>query len=142
MASAPHGSSPFHHLLVFFLLFAAAMAFPVTSEFELGVQKRIHFRVYFHETFLGPDNTTVTAVNMSLPYSFGNIEIFDAVLRVGPDDSSTFLGRVQDAGFYISQQEVASLLGKEEQGNDKTEYYDPMNENAFNQENDVVLNRR
>ncbi|RRT37496.1 hypothetical protein B296_00056637 [Ensete ventricosum] len=60
MASSPHSSSPFHHLLVFFLLFAAATAFPVTSDFELGIQKRIHFRVYFHETFLGPDNTTVT----------------------------------------------------------------------------------
>ncbi|CAL9179497.1 unnamed protein product, partial [Musa hybrid cultivar] len=35
-------------------LLAAATAFPVTSEFELSIQNRIHFRVYFHETYLGP----------------------------------------------------------------------------------------
>ncbi|CAL9770726.1 unnamed protein product [Musa acuminata subsp. burmannicoides] len=110
MASSPHSSSPIHHLLVFFLLFAAATAFPVTSEFELGIQKRIHFRVYFHETFLGPDNTTVTVVNMSLPYNFGDIDIFDAVLRVGSDASSTVVGRAQGATFHMSQQEEASLI--------------------------------
>ncbi|THU53339.1 hypothetical protein C4D60_Mb10t13360 [Musa balbisiana] len=110
MAPSPHSSSLFHHLLVFFLLFAAATDFPVTSEFELGIQKRIHFRVYFHETFILPDNTTVTVVNMSLPYTFGDIEIFDAVLRVSPDESSTYLGRVQGAGFHISKQEEVSLL--------------------------------
>ncbi|CAL9121371.1 pterocarpan synthase 1-like [Musa acuminata AAA Group] len=110
MASSPHSSSLFHHLLVFFLLLAAATAFPVTSEFELGIQKRIHFRVYFHETFIGPDNTTVTVVNMSLPYTFGNIEIYDTVLRVGPDESSTFLGRVQGAGFHVSMQEEVMLV--------------------------------
>ncbi|CAL9770729.1 unnamed protein product [Musa acuminata subsp. burmannicoides] len=110
MASSPHSSSPIHHLLVFFLLFAAATAFPATSEFELGIQKRIHFRVYFHETFLGPDNTTVTVVNMSLPYTFGDIDIFDAVLRVGSDASSTVVGRAQGAGFHMSQQEEASLI--------------------------------
>ncbi|CAL9770732.1 unnamed protein product [Musa acuminata subsp. burmannicoides] len=110
MASSPHSSSHLYFLLVFFLLLAAATAFPVTSEFELGIQKRIHFRVYFHETFIGPDNTTVTVVNMSLPYTFGDIEIFDAVLRVGPDESSTFLGRVQGAGFHISMQEEVMLV--------------------------------
>nr|XP_018675571.1 PREDICTED: dirigent protein 1-like isoform X2 [Musa acuminata subsp. malaccensis] len=110
MASSPHSSSHLYFLLVFFLLLAAATAFPVTSEFELGIQKRIHFRVYFHETFIGPDNTTVTVVNMSLPYTFGNIEIYDAVLRVGPDESSTYLGRVQGAGFHISMQEEVMLV--------------------------------
>ncbi|URE48317.1 disease resistance response protein 206 [Musa troglodytarum] len=109
MASSPHSSSPFHHLLVFFL-FAAATAFPVTSEFELGIQKRIHFRVYSHETFIGPDITTVTVVNMSLPYTFGDIEIYDTVLRAGPDESSTFLGRVQGASFHVSKQKEVLLL--------------------------------
>ncbi|CAL9058851.1 unnamed protein product [Musa banksii] len=110
MASSPHSSTHLYFLLVFFLLLAAATAFPVTSEFELGTQKRIHFRVYFHETFIGPDNTTVTVVNMSLPYTFGNIEIYDTVLRVGPDESSTFLGRVQGAGFHVSMREEVMLV--------------------------------
>ncbi|URE47512.1 disease resistance response protein 206 [Musa troglodytarum] len=110
MASSPHSSSHLYFLLVFFLLQAAATAFPVASEFELGIQKRIHFRVYFHETFIGPDNTTVTVVNMSLPYTFGDIEIFDTVLRAGPDESSTYLGRVQGAGFRVSKQEEVLLL--------------------------------
>ncbi|XP_065027581.1 dirigent protein 1-like [Musa acuminata AAA Group] len=94
MASSPHSSSHLYLLLVLFPLLAAATALPVTSEFELGIQKRIHFRVYFHETFLGPDNTTVTVVNMSLPYTFGDVDIFDAVLRIGPsqrDESSLVL---------------------------------------------------
>ncbi|THU53334.1 hypothetical protein C4D60_Mb10t13310 [Musa balbisiana] len=111
MASSPHSSSHLYFLLVFFLLLlAAAAAFPVTSEFELGRQSRIHFRVYFHETYLGPDNTTVTVVNMSLPNTFGDIDIFDAVLRTGPSKWSTEVGRAQGVSFHMSQRDESSLI--------------------------------
>ncbi|CAD5185597.1 unnamed protein product [Musa acuminata subsp. malaccensis] len=110
MASSPHSSSHLYLLLVLFPLLAAATALPVTSEFELGIQKRIHFRVYFHETFLGPDNTTVTVVNMSLPYTFGDVDIFDAVLRIGPSKWSTEVGRAQGVSFHVSQRDESSLI--------------------------------
>ncbi|RWW13879.1 hypothetical protein GW17_00022387 [Ensete ventricosum] len=61
-------------------------------------------------------------------------------LEPSPSNWFTFnmrRGEARSAG--VGQRDV---LGKEEQGNDKTEYYDPINENAFNQENDVVLNKR
>ncbi|RWW51686.1 hypothetical protein BHE74_00041939 [Ensete ventricosum] len=110
MASSSHSPSHLYFLLVFFLLLAAATAFPVTSEFELGRQNRIHFRVYFHETFLGADNTTVTVVNMSLPNTFGDVDIFDAVLRTGPSKWSTEVGRAQGVSFHTSQRDESSLI--------------------------------
>ncbi|XP_009381703.2 dirigent protein 1-like [Musa acuminata AAA Group] len=110
MASSPHSSSHLYLLLVLFPLLAAATTLPVTSEFELGIQKRIHFRVYFHETFLGPDNTTVTVVNMSLPYTFGDVDIFDAVLRIGLSKWSTEVGRAQGVSFHVSQRDESSLI--------------------------------
>nr|XP_018674709.1 PREDICTED: dirigent protein 21-like [Musa acuminata subsp. malaccensis] len=91
-------------------LLDAVTAFPVTSEFELGIHKRIHFRVYFYETFLGPDNGTVTVVNMSLPYTFGDVDIFDAVLRIGPSKWSTEFGRAQGVSFHVSQRDESSLI--------------------------------
>ncbi|CAL9100057.1 unnamed protein product [Musa textilis] len=110
MASSPHSSSHLYFLIAFFLLLASATAFPVTSEFELGQQRRIHFRVYFHETFLGPNNTTVTVVNMSLPNTFGDVDIFDAVLRTGPSKRSTEVGRAQGVSFHMSQRDESSLI--------------------------------
>ncbi|THU49745.1 hypothetical protein C4D60_Mb06t12770 [Musa balbisiana] len=109
-------SSPRHYsalsslFLLFFTLLAAAVAFPVTSEFELGPRNRTYFRVYFHETFIGPDNTTLNVVKKNRPNGFGDVFIFDTVLRVGPEANSTYVGKAQGVTFVVSRRDVSLLI--------------------------------
>ncbi|RWW30112.1 hypothetical protein GW17_00005320 [Ensete ventricosum] len=109
-SSPRHYSALSYLIILFFTLLVAAVAFPVTSEFELEPQNRTHFRVYFHETFIGPDNTTLNVVEKNRPNGFGDIFIFDTVLRVGLEANSTYVGKAQGVTFMVSRRDVSLLI--------------------------------
>ncbi|KAJ3688942.1 hypothetical protein LUZ61_018106 [Rhynchospora tenuis] len=59
--------------------------------------KKTHLHFYFHEILSGPNATVKTVVNPSnsTKSTFGDITVVDDMLREGPDDNSTLIGRVQ-----------------------------------------------
>ncbi|CAL9199004.1 unnamed protein product, partial [Musa hybrid cultivar] len=47
---------------------------------------------------------------ISAPCTFGDVDIFDAVLRIGPSKWSTEVGRAQGVSFHVSQRDESSLI--------------------------------
>ncbi|KAJ3697444.1 hypothetical protein LUZ61_001149 [Rhynchospora tenuis] len=60
--------------------------------------KKTYLHFYLHEILSGPNATVLTVVNPSnntTSLTFGAIAVFDDMLREGPDDNSTLIGRAQ-----------------------------------------------
>jgi Dirigent-like protein len=75
------------------LLFAAALinlAMPTSPK-----EKLTHLHFYFHEVDSGPSATVVASVTLHRSSTFGDINLFDNTLRVGPEPDSALLGGAQ-----------------------------------------------
>ncbi|XP_074569006.1 dirigent protein 2-like [Curcuma longa] len=105
MASSPSSSS-FLLLLLAFLAASAAAA---------SLDGYIHLRFYNHERVLGsgPDATVVYAVERrrgsTAGAGFGNIIIYDNLLRAGVEPDSPIIGRNQGMGVGSSMAENSGL---------------------------------
>ncbi|KAF7126532.1 hypothetical protein RHSIM_Rhsim11G0189600 [Rhododendron simsii] len=81
---------------------------------ELGRMKekltKIHF--YLHDTVSGNNITSITVAQPSpkLPNQFGQINVLDDPLTIGPELNSTILGRAQGIYLGAEQQETDLLI--------------------------------
>ncbi|KAJ1273351.1 hypothetical protein BS78_06G273300 [Paspalum vaginatum] len=77
--------------------------------------KLTRFHFYFHEVRAGAPNATsvVVASLHNSASSFGDLSVFDNALRVGPDPSSTLIGRARGLGVHASVDETGALTAIE-----------------------------
>ncbi|XP_042404045.1 dirigent protein 22-like [Zingiber officinale] len=108
MASSPSSSSSSSFLLLFAFLAAAAVAAAASPDGYM------HLRFYNHERILGsgPNATVVYAVERRGSTSgagFGNIIVYDNLLRLGVETDSPIIGRNQGMGVGSSLAENSGL---------------------------------
>nr|WFV34445.1 dirigent [Lilium regale] len=73
------------------LLLAATTSFAV-----LATAKKTQLQFYVHVINSGPNATTAVVAGLNKTSSaFGNIDVYDNILRVGTDPSSAIIGRIQ-----------------------------------------------
>ncbi|KAJ4780992.1 Dirigent protein [Rhynchospora pubera] len=69
-----------------------------------AVEKRSHFRFYWHDKISGPNQTAVRVVDApefkkSISTNFSDVYVFDDPLRTGPDKNSKLVGKAK--GIYL-----------------------------------------
>ncbi|XP_050363441.1 dirigent protein 19-like [Argentina anserina] len=74
--------------------------------------KLTKLQFYFHDTISGPAKTTVTVVPPPEPSTtlFGQINMFDDPLTMGPEPTSKLLGRAQGLYAFASHDEISLLM--------------------------------
>ncbi|XP_011073065.1 dirigent protein 22-like [Sesamum indicum] len=73
-------------------------------------EKLSHFRVYLHDIVSGRVPTAVQVVKPRTPYSFGQINMMDDPLTLGPEPSSKLVGKAQGLYASASQEELGLLM--------------------------------
>ncbi|KAJ4802277.1 Dirigent protein [Rhynchospora pubera] len=82
------------------LLFIATLI--TTSKPDSPKEKLTHLHFYFHEVESGPNATLVTSITLHRNTTFGDINVFDNTLRVGPQPDSALIGGAQGMGVHAA----------------------------------------
>ncbi|XP_078152972.1 dirigent protein 1-like [Carex rostrata] len=83
-----------------YLLFIATVISASTP--TSPTEKLTHLHFYFHEVDSGPNSTVVTSATLHHNTTFGDINLFDNTLRVGPQPDSTLIGGAQGMGVHAA----------------------------------------
>ncbi|XP_074581385.1 dirigent protein 2-like [Curcuma longa] len=112
--AAPSASSNFFFLLLLFFFALLASVDHASSSSSIIPDVYLHLRFYNHERVLGsgPDATVVYAVERRSSTSgagFGNVIVYDNLLRESVDPDSPIIGRNQGMGVGSSTTEDSGL---------------------------------
>ncbi|KAG6497416.1 dirigent protein 1-like [Zingiber officinale] len=83
-----------------FLLLLSASAFSIAT--ARSPSKHHHLRLYVHNV------TAVLSVSLGNPRHFGDLVVFDNVLRAGPESNSQLLGAMQGLGVSDDMTDLTS----------------------------------
>ncbi|KAJ4776156.1 Dirigent protein [Rhynchospora pubera] len=84
------------------LLFIATLSLITTSRPDSPKEKLTHLHFYFLEVESGPNATVVTSITLHRNTTFGDINVFDNTLRVGPQPDSALIGGAQGMGVHAA----------------------------------------
>ncbi|CAO2832894.1 unnamed protein product [Amaranthus hypochondriacus] len=103
-----------------YLPFQTQATFDKTTEHEeaqeLGLtfpkEKLSHFVIYWHDVVSGPSPTSIMVVNPpnKSPNGFGNMNMIDNPLTLGPKLSSKLVGKAQGFYAFASQDQIGLLM--------------------------------